>query len=224
MEDFGELRARMVATQLVERGIRDAAVLAAMSRVPREAFLPPDLVSHAYDDAPQPIEHHQTLSQPYMVAFMLEALGLTGGERALEIGTGTGYAAAVLASIVNEVETVERVGDLAQTAALRLVSLGFHNVSVHVGDGTLGWREAAPYGAIVVMAGAPAVPAALRAQLVLGGRLVIPVGDDRCDQSLLRITRVERDGWREEDLGGVRFVPLIGEQGWPRPGRLESRD
>jgi protein-L-isoaspartate(D-aspartate) O-methyltransferase len=223
LEDFAAERARMVATQLAERGIQDAAVLDAMGRVPREAFLPADLSASAYDDAPQPIEHHQTLSQPYMVAFMIEALRLQGRERVLEVGTGTGYAAAILASLAAEVVSIERFADLAQSAALRLERLGFTNVRVHVGDGTLGWPESAPYDGIVVAAGGPAVPPALLDQLALGGRLVMPVGAERTDQTLLRITRQAAGEWKEEDLGGVRFVPLVGEQGWPmrtrRPGR-----
>jgi protein-L-isoaspartate(D-aspartate) O-methyltransferase len=222
VDDFQERRERMVAEQLAARGIADLRVLAAMARVPREAFLPPELTPFAYEDAPQPIEHRQTLSQPYMVAFMLEALGVQPAERALEIGTGTGYAAAVLACLARDVDTVERFPDLARGAALRLASLGFVDVRVHVGDGTLGWSEYAPYGVIAVMAGAPGVPTALLHQLALGGRLVIPVGADRSEQTLVRVTRVDAGEWREEDLGGVRFVPLIGEQGWPtRLGRLE---
>jgi protein-L-isoaspartate(D-aspartate) O-methyltransferase len=225
LEDFQAERERMVATQLVERGIRDPAVLDAMSRVPREAFLPPELAASAYQDSPQPIEHHQTLSQPYVVGFMLEALGLHGGERVLEIGTGTGYAAAVLGCLAREVDSVERFPDLAESAALRLQHLGFANVRVHLGDGTLGWIEGAPYDGIVVAAGGPVVPAALLGQLALGGRLVMPVGAALSDQALLRITRLGSGEWREEDLGSVRFVPLVGEQGWPmrtrRPGRSD---
>jgi len=223
LEDFAEARAHMVASQLAERGILDAAVLDAMRRVPRESFLPPDLAASAYDDSPQPIEHHQTLSQPYVVAFMIEALGLRGFERVLEVGTGTGYAAAILGCLAAEVVSVERFPDLAESAALRLERLGFANVRVHFGDGTLGWRESAPYDGIVVAAGGPAVPAALLDQLALGGRLVMPVGPERTDQTLLRITRRDAAEWKEEDLGGVRFVPLVGEQGWPMRTRRQDR-
>jgi protein-L-isoaspartate(D-aspartate) O-methyltransferase len=223
LEDFAEARAHMVASQLAERGILDAAVLEAMRRIPRESFMPLELAASAYDDSPQPIEHHQTLSQPYVVAFMIEALGLNGGERVLEVGTGTGYAAAILACLATEVISVERFPDLAESAALRLERLGFTNVRVQVGDGTLGWRESAPFDSIVVAAGGPTVPPALLDQLALGGRLVMPVGPERSDQTLLRITRRDAAEWKEEDLGGVRFVPLVGEQGWPARSHRHGR-
>jgi len=215
MKDLETRRALMVQRQIAARGIRDQAVLDAMASVPREAFLAADLAEFAYDDTPLPIPHQQTISQPYVVAFMIEALGLKGGERVLEIGTGSGYAAAVLACIAREVYTVERHRDLADTAASRLARLGYTNVRVLHGDGTLGWPDYAPYDAVVVTAGAPAVPRALVDQLALGGRLVIPVGRHPVEQTLLRVTRLESGGVREEDLGGVRFVPLVGAQGWP---------
>lgn len=213
-KDFDDAREAMVRTQIEARGIRDGAVLAAMRAVPREAFLPAGLGEFAYADHPLPIGAEQTISQPYIVALMTEALGLRGGERVLEIGAGSGYAAAVLGRIAAEVYTVERHGELAEAARARLGALGFDNVHVLHGDGTLGWPEHAPYDAIIVAAGGPEVPRALVEQLKPGGRLVIPVGEDRSLQHLTRLTR-ERDGsLRREDLGGVRFVPLVGAQGW----------
>jgi protein-L-isoaspartate(D-aspartate) O-methyltransferase len=208
----------MVQRQIAARGVRDQAVLDAMAAVPREAFLAPELAEFAYDDTPLPIPQQQTISQPYVVAFMTEALRLRGGERVLEVGTGSGYAAAVLACIAGEVYTVERHAELAQQARRRLARLGYDNVAVLHGDGTLGWPEHAPYDGIVVTAGGPAVPQALLDQLAPGGRLVMPVGRDPTEQTLLRVTRLPDGGTREEDLGGVRFVPLIGAQGWPGHG------
>lgn len=203
----------MVERHLRARGLRDARVLDAMGAVPREAFLPPDLADSAYDDRPLPIEGGQTISQPYIVAVMAEALALQPHERVLEIGTGSGYAAAVLAHVAKHVDTVERIEELATTATARLVALGYANVDVHLGDGTLGWADHAPYDAIVVAAGGPELPPALLDQLVLGGRLVMPVGSGR-GQELVRVTRSGPTEYRREDLGAVQFVPLIGEQGW----------
>lgn len=205
---------RMVSEHLLARGIRDAAVVRAMREVPREDFVPPELLRFAYEDGPLPIEEGQTISQPYIVAYMIEALELRGGERVLEIGTGSGYAAAVLSRCAAEVFTVERIASLAESARERLRELGFPNVQVRLGDGTLGWQEHAPYDAIVVTAGAPDVPAELQAQLSLGGRLVIPVGSTPHLQNLVRVRRLPEGGFRREELCGVRFVPLIGEQGW----------
>ncbi|MGE0401861.1 MAG: protein-L-isoaspartate(D-aspartate) O-methyltransferase, partial [Kofleriaceae bacterium] len=181
---------------------------------PREEFVPEKLADHAYDDIPLPIGNDQTISQPYVVAMTVQALHLDGHERVLEIGTGSGYAAAVLASLAREVVTVERIPELALSAAARLARLGFHNVHVHQGDGTLGWPVNAPYEAICVAAGAPRPPRALLEQLAIGGRLVIPHGDAE-NQRLVRITRENERTYSEEDLGNVRFVPLIGDQGWP---------
>jgi protein-L-isoaspartate(D-aspartate) O-methyltransferase len=214
MSDFRAARERMVRGQIAARGIRDRAVLEAMASVPREAFLPPQLTEFAYEDAPLPIAQGQTISQPYIVALMTAALELKPGDRVLEIGTGSGYAAAVLGRVAREVYTVERHGELAATAANRLRELGFDNVHVLHGDGTLGWAAHAPYDAIVVAAGGPQVPPALVKQLAVGGRLVIPIGEDRGLQALTRVTRQADGTLRREDLGDVRFVPLIGAQGW----------
>lgn len=210
--------AHMVRTQLVARGIRDAAVLAAMRAVPRERFVPPHLAGHAYDDGPLPIGHGQTISQPLIVALMAEALALGPDDRVLEVGTGSGYAAAVLARCCREVWTLERIPALATAARARLEELGVTNVHVVHADGTLGWPDAAPFDGIQVTAGGPAVPEALVDQLAPGGRLVIPIGARRDAQRLVRVTRGGDDGLRTEDLGAVAFVPLVGVQGWTDDG------
>ena len=207
-------RLRMVSDQLRKRDIADPLVLQAFARVPREAFVPDHLADHAYDDAPLPIGAGQTISQPYVVAMTLQALRLRGGERVLEVGAGSGYAAAILGAMVREVDTVERIADLARTATERLARLGFSNVHVHHGDGTLGWPQNAPYEAICVAAGAPKPPPSLLEQLAVGGRLVLPHGLTEY-QRLVRITRRSATSFIEEDLGDVRFVPLVGVQGWP---------
>ena len=222
MADFGAQRDRMVERQVVARGVRDAAVLGAMRSVPRERFLPPDLEEFAYQDAPLPIEQGQTISQPFIVALMTEALALRPGDRVLEIGTGSGYAAAVLARVAREVYTIERHAELAERACTRLAQLGYDNVVVRHGDGTLGWPEHAPYDAIVVAAGGPDVPKSLLEQLAPGGRLVIPVGEDRGLQQLVRVTRGADGSLAREELGDVRFVPLIGAQGWGPERILEA--
>lgn len=214
MDDFAALRERMIKEQLEARGLRDPAVLAAMRAVPREEFVPQQLRSLAYEDRPLPISEGQTISQPYMVAYMAEELALTGGERVLEIGTGSGYAAAVLSRLVPMVLSVERLDGLATTARERLQMLGFTNITVQVGDGSLGWPPSAPYDAIVVTAGAPEVPAALLEQLAIGGRLVIPVGSRPTTQSLIRVRREGAVDYRQETLMEVMFVPLIGAAGW----------
>jgi protein-L-isoaspartate(D-aspartate) O-methyltransferase len=219
-KDFKRLRQQMVERAIIARGVRSELVLNAMREVPREAFLPKQLHEFAYEDAPLPIEADQTISQPYMVAFMTEALGLEGGERVLEIGAGSGYAAAILSKIASDVYTVERIGHLAEKAASTLADLGYGNV----GDGTKGWSEHAPYDGIIVAAGGPSVPESLKEQLKVGGRLVIPVGRDPKVQELVRVTRISKNEYTREDLADVRFVPLIGEEAWAPAERGQRRE
>lgn len=214
MSEFVTQRAEMVRTQLAARGLRDATVLAAMGSVPREAFVPEHLQEFTYADTPLPIERGQTISQPYIVALMTAALKLRPTDRVLEVGTGSGYAAAVLGRVAQEVYTIERHGELAELATHRLRDLGFDNVTVRHGDGTLGWPEKAPFDAIVVAAGGPQIPSSLRDQLAVGGRLVIPVGEARSLQRLIRTTRVTEDDYQTDHLDDVRFVPLVGVEGW----------
>jgi protein-L-isoaspartate(D-aspartate) O-methyltransferase len=203
----------MVERQIAARGVRDHRVLEAMRSVPRERFVQRALDPRAYDDVPLGIGGGQTISQPYVVALMCEALGLSGNEKVLEVGTGSGYGAAVLGQLASEVHTIERRPDLAEEAAARLALLGFVNVHVARGDGTLGLPEQAPFEAIVVTAGGPRVPPSLLAQLTVGGRLVIPVGDPD-GQHLLRIDRIAPHRYEQHDLGPVSFVPLVGADGW----------
>ncbi len=214
MNKFELLRKQMIDYQLTARGLRDQAVLNAINAVAREEFVPTELIEFAYSDSPLPIAASQTISQPYIVALMTAALELKTGERVLEVGTGSGYAAAVLAEIAKEVYTIERHKILADTARGKLEELGYNNIRVLYGDGTLGWPEHAPYDAIVVAAGGPEVPENLKQQLAIGGRLVIPVGSSLRTQKLLRVRRISEHDYQEEDLGGVRFVPLIGAAGW----------
>ena len=204
----------MVETQLAARGVRDPEVLRALGRVPRHLFVEEALRDRAYGDGALPIGYDQTISQPFMVATMTEALQLQGGEKLLEIGTGSGYQTAILAEIAERVFSVERIAALYRRARSLLDQLGYHNVVLRHGDGTLGWREHAPFDAIVVTAGAPHVPSELRDQLAVGGRLVIPVGERR-QQNLLRITRGEAEDKREM-LGACVFVDLVGDDGWPQ--------
>ncbi len=223
MQDGSSQREEMVRAHLAARGIRDPRVLDAFRAVPREAFLPPELREFAYRDSALPIEQGQTISQPYIVGLMAAALELGPRDRVLEIGTGSGYAAAILARLAQQVYTVERHEALAAAAARRLAELGIANVSVRHGDGSLGWTEHAPYDAIAVAAGAPAVPKALLDQLAPGGRLVLPVGEGRELQKLVRLRR-QRDGKvASEDLEDVRFVPLIGAQGWQSEAAWDGR-
>jgi len=209
--DFAAAREALIAALRTEIG--DERVLQAIRRVPREEFVPADLRRLAYDDRPLPIGHGQTISQPLMVATMTEVLRLRGHEKVLEIGTGSGYQTAILARLADRVVTVERVPELAESAAERFRRLGYSNITVHVAGATLGWSEEAPYDAILVAAGAPRVPRVLVAQLGPGGRLVIPVGR-RSVQQLLSVTR-EGDSLRVRRHGQCRFVPLIGEEAWP---------
>jgi protein-L-isoaspartate(D-aspartate) O-methyltransferase len=212
--DLSSERKQMVEHQIKARGVRDRRVLNAMETVPREAFLPENMREFAYEDTPLPIAARQTISQPYIVAFMIEAVALKGGEKVLEIGAGSGYAAAVLAEIASEVYTVERIEILANKAADVLKSLDYHNVHVMCGDGTRGWPEHAPFDAIVVAAGGPRIPDSLKSQLKIGGRMVLPVGKAETTQELIRVTRVSETEYETEDIADVRFVPLIGEEGW----------
>jgi protein-L-isoaspartate(D-aspartate) O-methyltransferase len=214
MNGIAERRVEMVRSQLRARGVSDPAVLEAMARIPREAFVDPGLLEFAYEDAPLPILEGQTISQPYIVAAMTEALNLQPDDRVLDVGTGSGYAAAVLSRIVREVYTIERYAGLAKAARAVFERLGYDNIHLRVGDGTLGWPGEAPFDAIMVAAGGPGVPKALLDQLALGGRLVIPVGDTPREQELVRLEKDPEGKLRQERLGHVRFVPLVGDQGW----------
>ncbi|MPY94392.1 MAG: protein-L-isoaspartate(D-aspartate) O-methyltransferase [Acidimicrobiia bacterium] len=201
-------RRKMIERDLTQRGITDRRVLAAMASVPRDRFVGQELSEHAYADRPLPIGLGQTISQPLMVALMLQALELRATDRVLEVGTGSGYAAAVASRLAGYVHGVERLVRLAGTAAARLRELDYGNVRVHVGDGRLGWPAAAPYDAILVSAAGRELPTALADQLVEGGRLVVPLGPSG-EQRLVRMRRLAADEWQSEDLGGVRFVPLL---------------
>lgn len=212
--DYQALRELMVQDQLVARGITDTRVLRAMERVPRELFILEHLRPEAYEDHPLPIGRGQTISQPYIVAVMAEALQLKGRERVLDIGTGSGYAAAVLANMALEVFSIEKIPELASQAENNLQQAGCSQVRVKAGDGSQGWPEAAPFDGICVAAGAPAVPDSLKEQLSVGGRLVIPVGLEQGAQRLILITRRSDQQFDRKELGDVRFVPLLGQEGW----------
>lgn len=214
MSDFDQARRAMLKSQIYARGVRDVNVLRAMAEVRRELFVPEDIQAHAYDDSPLPIGWDQTISQPYIVAFMAEALTVEPGDVVLEVGAGSGYASAVIGQIAKAVYAIERLGPLAQMAAANLAKAGCDNVEVRHADGTLGWQEHAPYDAILVSAGGPSVPDSLKHQLKVGGRLVIPIGNHSRGQELVRITRTSKDNFDREDLADVRFVPLIGAEGW----------
>jgi protein-L-isoaspartate(D-aspartate) O-methyltransferase len=216
--DFAENRRRMVDRDIAGRGIADAEVLAAMGKVPREAFVPEKLLEYAYDDSPLPIGEGQTISQPYMVAMMMQAAGVKAGDRVLEIGTGSGYSAAALRELGCEVFTIDRHAALVRAAAERLRRLGYKQIGLKSGDGTLGWPEEAPFDAVIVTAGGPEIPDTLSRQLTIGGRLVIPVGEEERFQRLIVRRRLGEDSFEDEDLGSVAFVPLIGAHGWRRQG------
>jgi len=215
MDRYAKQRKKMVDSQIRSRGVRDERVLRAMEKIPRHLFIDEGLIDQAYNDNPLPIGEKQTISQPYIVALMTEALELKGREKVLELGTGSGYQAAILAELADRVFTVERLASLAQKARKLLESLNYYNVVIRVGDGTYGWREESPFDAIAVSAGSPSIPRMLVEQLAIGGRLVIPVGG-RYSQSLIKLTRLSEnpDDVKKEDLGGCRFVNLIGEHGW----------
>jgi protein-L-isoaspartate(D-aspartate) O-methyltransferase len=214
-EELALERAEMIEKQLRRRGITDAAVLAAMEAVPRHEFVPEELRSRAYGDLPLPIGDGQTISQPYIVAAMTAALRLRPGDRVLEIGTGCGYQAAVLSRLAREIFSVERRPELALSASERLARLGFNDVHVHCGDGTLGLPEFAPFDAILVAAAAPAVPQPLLTQLAEGGRMILPVGD--ADHQELRLIEKQGTAFVKSALEGCRFVPLVGHHGWQDP-------
>lgn len=212
MIDYAARRERMVERDIAGRGIKDERVIEALRRVPREEFVPRTRRPLAYDDAPLPIGRGQTISQPYIVALMLEALELGTDDRtgpALDVGTGSGYAAALLSLLVDRVYTIERHEKLAREAKMRFERLDYANIEVRHGDGTRGWPEHAPYAAILVSAAAPVVPPALKEQLAVGGRLVVPVADSTFEQRLLRVARVADDRFDEDTLTAVRFVPLV---------------
>jgi protein-L-isoaspartate(D-aspartate) O-methyltransferase len=202
----------MVQEQIIARGISDSRVIAAIRKIPRHLFIDPGIVNRAYDDSALPIGEKQTLSQPYMSARMTEALKLTGSEKVLEVGTGSAYQTALLAEICFNVFSVEKIRGLSRKARLLLDQLGYQNIALHVGDGTIGWSEHAPYDAIIVTAGAPSAPKPLLDQLSIGGRMVIPVGEEQ-GQTLIRVTRT-RSSFKEEQLGDCKFVKLLGKYGW----------
>lgn len=210
--DFAKARAELV--RRLASDIKDERVLKAMAKVPRELFVPPEVRHLAYEDAPLPIGFGQTISQPYIVALMSEALELKGNEKVLEVGTGSGYQAAILAELAREVISIERIPELAERARQILEDLGYKNVRIYLDDGVMGYPQEAPFDGIIVTAGAPSVPHSLLSQLGVGGRLVIPVGS-RLEQELLKITRTNGNP-KVETLGGCRFVPLIHKEAWPK--------
>jgi protein-L-isoaspartate(D-aspartate) O-methyltransferase len=208
--DFARAREDMIEEQILWRGVRDPGVLAAMRMVPREAFVPPDLAEEAYEDRALPIAEGQTISQPYIVAAMVQAASLKPGNRVLEVGAGSGYAAAVISRIAGQVFGIERDDALTRAARARLQTLGYDNIELATGDGSGGWPQAAPFDAIIVSAGGPRIPRPLKRQLGEGGRLVMPVGPPHGQRLLCLIH--QGDGFHQDDLGGVRFVALITEE------------
>jgi protein-L-isoaspartate(D-aspartate) O-methyltransferase len=210
--DYRLARERMVKNQLIPRGISDQGVLQAMSKIQRHLFVEEALMGEAYNDHPLPIGHKQTISQPYIVALMTQALQLTGSEKVLEIGTGSGYQTAILAELSEKVYTIERIRPLMEKARTLLFDLGYRNILFKAFEGTMGWKEHAPFGGIIVTAGAPKMPQPLLDQLADGGRMVIPIGD-RYSQELIKVRKVKGEH-EEKNLGGCRFVNLIGIHGW----------
>jgi len=214
MTDFATEREAMIERQLKARGIVDPAILAAFRQVPREAFVAPDYAHLAYGDHPLPIEAGQTISQPYIVALMIEAAGIGHGDTVLEVGSGSGYAAAVISRIAGMVIGIERQHELVDVAKERLERLGYANVEIVEGDGTGGWPAGAPFDAILAAASGSHVPTPLVDQLKPGGRLVMPIGEPRGVQKLVKVTKSADGTLGQSDLGAVRFVPLIGQEGW----------
>jgi protein-L-isoaspartate(D-aspartate) O-methyltransferase len=215
MDRYVKQRTRMVDSQIRSRGIGDQRVLKVMETIPRHLFVDEALRDQAYNDNPLPIDERQTISQPYIVALMTEALKLKGNEKVLELGTGSGYQTAILAELAERVFSIERIASLSSGARKILDSLNYYNVAIRVGDGTYGWKEESPFDAIIVTAGAPDIPKTLVEQLIVGGRLVIPIGG-RHSQALIKLTRLSEDinDVKKEDLGGCRFVDLVGDHGW----------
>jgi protein-L-isoaspartate(D-aspartate) O-methyltransferase len=213
MTDFTREREAMVERQLRRRGISEQRILDAFLAVPRERFVG-DQAQLAYGDHPLPIEAGQTISQPYIVALMIEAAGIKAGDKVLEVGAGSGYAAAVISRIADKVIGVERVSELVRIARERLRRLGYDNIEIVAGDGTCGWPDEAPYDVILAAASGSHVPRPLVEQLAPGGRIVMPVGDPHSVQELIKVTKQEGGALKQESLGGVRFVPLIGAEGW----------
>jgi protein-L-isoaspartate(D-aspartate) O-methyltransferase len=220
---YAQERAVMVSRHLRARGIEDPLLLAAVGAVPREAFVPEHLQEFSYEDSALPIEAGQTISQPYIVARMLELAEIKPGDKVLEVGAGSGYAAAVMSRMANKVFAIERHEELAKLARARLKRLGYANVEIIIADGTKGLPEEAPFQAIIVSAGGPHVPEALKHQLAIGGRLIIPIGEFGY-QTLMRVRRTGKDSFKEEDFGAVAFVPLIGEEGWAEPERERVKE
>jgi protein-L-isoaspartate(D-aspartate) O-methyltransferase len=218
---FTHERDRMVDRQIAGRGIRDEHLLRAMRTVPRERFVDERMAPFAYDDSPLPIEAEQTISQPFIVAWMIAAAGIGEDDHVLEVGAGSGYASAVIGQIANTVHAIERHEALTHTARERLDALGYRNIHLRTGDGTLGWPEGAPFDAILVAAAGPEVPQPLKDQLAIGGRLVMPLdlGDSGQAQQLLKVVRTGESTYDQEVLGSVAFVPLIGQHGWSERGQ-----
>jgi protein-L-isoaspartate(D-aspartate) O-methyltransferase len=210
--DYRLAREKMMKNQIISRGITDPGVLEAMGKIQRHLFVEEALIGEAYNDHPLPVGYKQTISQPYIVALMTEALEMTGKEKTLEIGTGSGYQTAILAELSKTVYTIERIERLLEKSKMLLESLGYTNIFFKAFDGTLGWDEFAPYDAIIVTAGAPKIPQPLLDQLAEGGKLVIPIGN-RYGQDLIKVTRT-KNAFKEKNLGGCRFVDLIGAHGW----------